>query len=199
MHRRFSSLVKGSSSSSYPVNEKTIYDDDDDSKASTIARAEPLPVPSLKVKRVDNYYSRWSKTWKYRVRLHRHLRPSLICLWYLCRTPVPSTQLRPSRSCKVMVMISGKTLALCKGELFLLRSSYWNISIWTFRIVRTINQIEGIEPTYKIVIKSGYILKACKDVIKSWPGISWNSDPLEVTSSALESCQTTLITVKMYR
>lgn len=52
--------------------------------------------------------------------------------------------------------------------------------IFTFRIVRVISQIEGVEPIYKIIIKSGYILKACKDVIQSWPGISWNSDPLEV-------------------
>ena len=49
-----------------------------------------------------------------------------------------------------------------------------------YRIVRVLSQIEGVEPTYKIIIKSGYILKACKDVIQSWPGISWNSDPLEV-------------------
>lgn len=36
------------------------------------------------------------------------------------------------------------------------------------------------EPKFKIVIKSEYLLKACKDVIQSWPGISWNADPLEV-------------------
>ena len=66
MHR-LSTLVKGSSSSRITtVNEKTI-DDDNESQASTFIRNEPLPVPSLKVKRVDNYYSRWSKTWKYRV------------------------------------------------------------------------------------------------------------------------------------
>lgn len=41
---------------------------------------------------------------------------------------------------------------------------------------------ENMEPTFKIVIKSEYILKACKDVIQTWPGISWNSDPLEVRS-----------------
>jgi hypothetical protein len=51
---------------------------------------------------------------------------------------------------------------------------------YCFVIVRVLSQIEGVEPTYKIVIKSGYILKACKDVIQSWPGISWNSDPLEL-------------------
>ena len=39
---------------------------------------------------------------------------------------------------------------------------------------------EGLEPTFKIAVKSEYLLKACKDVIQSWPGISWDSDPLEV-------------------
>ncbi|SJL04222.1 uncharacterized protein ARMOST_07583 [Armillaria ostoyae] len=35
---------------------------------------------------------------------------------------------------------------------------------------------------FKVVIKSAYILKVCKDVIQSWPGISWNSDPLDLDS-----------------
>lgn len=59
-------------SSSREVN----YDNDNESKltlAGTIAGKgvdlEALPVPNLKVKRVDNYYSRWSKSWKYRVSL----------------------------------------------------------------------------------------------------------------------------------
>lgn len=44
------------------------YDDkDDESKASTVVR-EDLAPPSLKVKRVDHYYSKWYKGWKYRVR-----------------------------------------------------------------------------------------------------------------------------------
>jgi hypothetical protein len=44
-------------------------------------------------------------------------------------------------------------------------------------------QQENQEPTFKIVVKSGYILKACKDVIQEWPGISWNTEPLEVRAS----------------
>jgi len=39
---------------------------------------------------------------------------------------------------------------------------------------------EHAEPIFKLVVKSEYILKACKDVIQSWPGVSWNSDPLEL-------------------
>jgi hypothetical protein len=63
MHRRLSSLVNSK-------NPRDLGDDgsDNESKASTIVRDEPLPVPTLKVKRVDHYYSRWGKTWKYRVR-----------------------------------------------------------------------------------------------------------------------------------
>ena len=73
----------------------------------------------------------------------------------------------------------GKTIALCKCTLRFY--TVVEIVIFSvFRIVRVLSQIEGVEPIYKIVIKSGYILRACKAVIQSWPGISWNSDPLEV-------------------
>jgi len=51
-----------------------------------------------------------------------------------------------------------------------------------FRIIRTLR--ENRDPEFKLVVKSEYILKACKDVIQTWPGISWNSDPLEVRISA---------------
>jgi hypothetical protein len=81
-------------------------------------------------------------------------------------------------------MIRGKTIPLCKCALpfydMVEKRHIEVLCFLTFRIVRVISQIEGVEPTYKIVVKSEYILKACKDVIQSWPGISWNSDPLEV-------------------
>lgn len=67
MHR-FSTLVKGSSSK----EPGSLYTADNESKVSTIVREEPLPVPSLKVKRVDHYYSRWTKSWKYRVTVSFH-------------------------------------------------------------------------------------------------------------------------------
>ncbi|KAJ6601724.1 hypothetical protein DFH09DRAFT_1125773 [Mycena vulgaris] len=47
-------------------------------------------------------------------------------------------------------------------------------------VVRTIHQQENRQLTFKIVIKSEYILKACQDVIQTWPGVSWNADPLEL-------------------
>ncbi|KAF8882735.1 P-loop containing nucleoside triphosphate hydrolase protein [Gymnopilus junonius] len=51
---------------------------------------------------------------------------------------------------------------------------------FSFVIVRTMPRQENMEPTFKLVVKSEYILKACKDVIQSWPGISWHNDPLEL-------------------
>jgi len=56
-----------------------------------------------------------------------------------------------------------------------------------FRIVRTLPRQEHAEPTFKLVVKSEYILKACKDVIQSWPGVSWNNAPLEVSISIIRA------------
>ena len=43
----------------------------DNAERSTIASTgqEPLPTPNLKVKRLDFYYSKWSRKWKYQVSL----------------------------------------------------------------------------------------------------------------------------------
>ena len=73
MHRRLSTLVKTGSSSSSPANyrpDEKLIEDDTQSTASgsTVVREEgPVLAPSLKVKRVDYYYSRWTKSWKYKV------------------------------------------------------------------------------------------------------------------------------------
>ena len=87
MHRRISTLVKSASSSSsspssYRYEEKQ-DDDDTRSTSSTVVREEgPLPVPSLKIKRVDYYYSRWTKSWKYKVILLIFLGPTHLILLY---------------------------------------------------------------------------------------------------------------------
>ncbi|KAF9012833.1 hypothetical protein BDZ89DRAFT_476607, partial [Hymenopellis radicata] len=138
MHRRFSSIMKSSGESSSSTAQ---VDLDIESKASTIVKEETLSPPSLKIKRVDNYYSRWYKGWKYR-----------------------------NTSAKVTV----ESVPLLKSG----DNDPWKD--FSFVIVRKIPRQENLEPTFKIVIKSEYILKACKDVIQSWPGISWNSDPLEL-------------------
>ena len=63
MHH-FSSLVKSPSSSPWtPI----VDENDDNQSASTIFRGGPLPTPSLKIKRVDHYFSRWSDSRAYRV------------------------------------------------------------------------------------------------------------------------------------
>jgi hypothetical protein len=67
MHRRLSTFVKSASSSSSPAFGEKIVEDDAQSVSSTVVRDEPAPVPSLKVKRVDYYYSRWTRAWKYKV------------------------------------------------------------------------------------------------------------------------------------
>ncbi|KAF9482979.1 P-loop containing nucleoside triphosphate hydrolase protein [Pholiota conissans] len=142
MHRRFSSLVRNSSAgpSSQLAEEVSIYDDNE-SKVTAVAKDDNLPPPALKVKRVDYYYSWWTKSWKYR-----------------------------NMSANVTV----ETVPIIGGG----SNDIWKD--FTFVIVRTLSRQENVEPSFKIVIKSGYLLKACKDVIQSWPGISWNNDPLEM-------------------
>jgi len=51
-----------------------------------------------------------------------------------------------------------------------------------FRVVRTLPRPhdQDEEPRFSFIVKSRYILKACKSVLQEWPGISWNSAPLEV-------------------
>jgi hypothetical protein len=44
-----------------------VYDDKSSIDDASTINEEALVTPSLKVKRVDHYYSKWSKSWKYRV------------------------------------------------------------------------------------------------------------------------------------
>lgn len=50
-------------------------------------------------------------------------------------------------------------------------------------IVRTIPILKNADISFKLVVKSEYILKACKDVIQHWPGVSWHAYPLEVSTT----------------
>ncbi|GLB36892.1 putative ATPase family associated with various cellular activities (AAA) [Lyophyllum shimeji] len=140
MHRRFSRLVKNSSPLATTLNNPD-NGLDNESKVSTVVRDEPLPLPSLKVKHVDHYYSRWSKSYKYR-----------------------------NTSSRAVV----ETIPI----LHTASNDVWKD--YNFVIVRRYSRVENQEPTIKIVVKSEYLLKACKDVIQTWPGVSWNSDPLEL-------------------
>jgi hypothetical protein len=71
--RRYISLSKRNSVASTvmePVAEKTAGEHEDgaegQSSTTLMTPSTSLPPPNLKVKRVDYYYSRWSKTWKYK-------------------------------------------------------------------------------------------------------------------------------------
>ncbi|PFH47284.1 hypothetical protein AMATHDRAFT_50422 [Amanita thiersii Skay4041] len=112
-----------------------------DLSATVIYQEEPLPSPTLKVKRVDYYYNTWVKGWRYRNMSSKVIIDSVIT--------IPSST-----------------------------NDQWNN--YGLVLVRTIPDKQGADPTFKFVVKNPYIIKACKDVIQSWPGISWNSDPLEL-------------------
>jgi hypothetical protein len=54
---------------------------------------------------------------------------------------------------------------------------------YCFVVIRTIPQKEDDKakpPQHKFQIKSQYLLKAIKDVMKEIEGTSWNNEPLEV-------------------
>ena len=107
----------------------------------------PLPSPNLKIKRVDHFWSTWSKCWKYRN----------------TGSGVVAEAVRP---------VGNGT-----------DNDPWQN--FCFVVVRKIpepnKQLEGAEITFQVVVKSTYLLKACKEVIGSIPGLSWTAEPLEVT------------------
>ncbi|KAJ3792852.1 P-loop containing nucleoside triphosphate hydrolase protein [Lentinula aff. detonsa] len=141
MHRRLSSIVKPSGKTSASGSG---YDEKDTESTTSTVVYETATPPSLKIKRVDHYYSRWYKAWRY-------------------------------KNTSSAITVESVPL-INRGE-----NDPWKD--YLFVIVRTLPESHGNgnkEPTFKLVVKSEYILKACKDVIQSWPGISWNSDPLEI-------------------
>ncbi|KZP28708.1 hypothetical protein FIBSPDRAFT_1039447 [Athelia psychrophila] len=137
--------------------EKNSVDPDGDSERSTIGRSPTmqasdasLPPVSLKVKRLDYYYSKWSRKWKY----------------------------QPTSSNTLPEMRAGPAAALEPGK-----EDPW--AQFCFVVVRTIPQAEDQAITYKVDIKSPYLLTACKEVIQDVPGLSWNAIPLELDPQLL--------------
>ncbi|KAI0672088.1 P-loop containing nucleoside triphosphate hydrolase protein [Trametes maxima] len=135
--------------------ELVIYDNaEDDEQNSTSALVAPSssngnsspPVANLKVKRVDNYYSTWSKAWKYR-NSGSNINPEAI-------------------------------LTVGNGS----RDGNDPWQSYCFVVVRKIPKPgdEQGEPTFQVVVKSPYLLQACKDVIKKVQGVSWTAEPLEL-------------------
>lgn len=154
--RRYLSISKRNSTYSAAlesVNEKGHNHEDDmasstggaDGNASTAALltpSVPLPPPNFKVKRLDYYYSRWSKSWKY-----KNMGEKVT----LEMAPVGGT--------------SGT-------------NDPWQS--YCFVVIRTISRKDE-DTTFQVVIKSPYLLQACKTVIQEVPGISWNADPLQAS------------------
>ena len=116
----------------------------------------PTPVaqltpPNLKIKRVDHYWSTWSKSWKYRNTGSRIIAEAV--------HPVGNgTDNDPWQNfCFVVVR-----------------------KIPNQRAHFQLEQGPTSEITFQIVIKSPYLLKACRDVVGQVPGLSWTAEPLEV-------------------
>jgi len=141
MNRRFSSFVKSKNEPEPSITAGDAFDDDE--SKITMTADVPLAPPSLKVKRLDYYYSKWSKTWKYR-----------------------------NMSSKITVEIRPVVKV---GD-----NDTWKE--FCFVVVRTVPRVEDNchKPTFKVVIKSEYMLTACKDVFQMLPGISWTAEPLEL-------------------
>ncbi|KAI0325259.1 P-loop containing nucleoside triphosphate hydrolase protein [Cubamyces sp. BRFM 1775] len=131
------------------VHEET-YDDDERSTTALVADGpqEPAPLPplNLKVKRVDHFYSKWSKVWKYR-NTGSSFNPEVL-----------------------LTVGSGNPDG----------TDPWQS--YCFVIVRKLPQSndEPSEPTFNVVVKSPYLLTACKDVVQTIPGISWTAEPLQL-------------------
>ncbi|KAK1232480.1 hypothetical protein PQX77_004382 [Marasmius sp. AFHP31] len=140
MHRRFSFMMNKRPSDG-AGSPSSVMKDDGASEKTAAVNEGVLEPPSLKINRVDHYYSRWSREWKYR-----------------------------NTSSKVTAE-SSHLIGRGSGGLW---------KDYNFVLVRTIPREEDGEPSFKIVLKSEYLIKACKDIIGTWPGVSWHSDPLEV-------------------
>ncbi|OSC99323.1 P-loop containing nucleoside triphosphate hydrolase protein [Trametes coccinea BRFM310] len=125
-----------------PLNGEHDRDDGD----SVTEEPTFLPPPNLKVKKVDHYWSNWSRAWKYKNTGSNFAAESI--------RPVANDPWQ--NFCFVVVRTFPSPRYEEKGEI-----------------------------TYKIVIKSPYLLKICKDVIKQVPGVSWTAEPLELDPNLL--------------
>lgn len=110
----------------------------------------PISPPNLKINRVDYCYSRWSKSWKYKN----------------SGSKVTPEMLRPLGS---NVGRSDKDDP---------RQTFCFVVV--HKMPQDPDSDKTIEPNFVIVNKSPYLRKACKDVIRWAPGLSWNADPLDV-------------------
>ncbi|KAK2461348.1 hypothetical protein APHAL10511_006633 [Amanita phalloides] len=150
-------FMNNSSAASCPPSpaddEDKHFSDDVSSHHSVPAVIVHAPMPSFQVKRVDCYYSSWSKSWKYRNMSNK-----------IFAEPSP-----PTRSTSIV----SNTPADDKWK------------DYAMVLVRIIPIDKHMKPGYRYVIKSTHVRSVCEDVIRSWPGIKWDSDPLEISPQVL--------------
>lgn len=160
--RRYLSIRRGSSALDALSEKDTGHTEEETNTASSVKEgaternssttallspSAPLSPPNLKVKRVDYYYSKWSKAWKYK-NMGEKVTPEHL--------PVGASS----------------------------ANDPW--ASFCFVVVRTIRE-ENEEPTFQVIVKSPYLLQACKDVMQKLPGLSWNADPITVGAMSIIS------------
>lgn len=126
--------------------QSTIIDDDSSTANLMPQQHSPPEPPNLKVKRVDHYYSSWSKCWKYK---------------NSGSAVIPEMRTNVNRN---------NTNDPWQGYCFVV----------VRKLPKKSDAEIGAEPTFQIVIKSPYLLKACNYVMQDIPGVSWTAQPLEV-------------------
>ncbi|KAI1788460.1 P-loop containing nucleoside triphosphate hydrolase protein [Ganoderma leucocontextum] len=128
---------------SNPLQATESTQDTETATTATVVPPSPLAPANLKIKRVDYYWSSWSKSWKYKN----------------TGSGVVAEAVRP----------------VGNGS-----DDPW--ANFCFVVVRKLPDPhrEGGKITFQVVIKSPYLLKACKDVIGTIPGLSWTAEPLEL-------------------
>lgn len=109
-----------------------------------------LPSPNLKIKKVDYYWSSWSKTWKYK-NTGSKVTPDSVGFGSMLTSPSTASNDPWQGFCFVVV-----------------------------RKLPGADEVPSVEPTFQVVVKSPYLVSACKRVMGYIPGISWSADPLEV-------------------
>lgn len=131
--------------------EHSLATDDVASTSALVAPLTPMAPCNIKVKRVDHYWSNWSKAWKYK------------------------------NSGSGAIAESGPA----SGSGGNVKDDPWGQ--YCFVVIRKLPKSdEGGDPTFTVVLKSPYLIQACKHVIQDVPGISWNAVPLEVSRLDVE-------------
>ncbi|KAH8103842.1 P-loop containing nucleoside triphosphate hydrolase protein [Cristinia sonorae] len=134
-------------------NDETEDVDDGSSTANLMSPPVPLVPLTLKVKRVDYYFSKWYNMWKYK-----------------------------NTGSKVTAdMVQNPAVA--GGAWSAAANDPWKD--FCFVVVRTLPQQEGMDTRFRVVIKSPYLLAACKHAIGTVPNIVWTAEPLELDPHVL--------------